>query len=94
MHEEGTQYPCKKYDLVVIKKEELCRHFKSKHEKVMKYKCDSCQYKSYRKDCLKLHVSSEHVKMKFQCEHCSFQATTITGLTKHKHLKHEKKQFL
>ena len=52
----------------------------------MKYKCDSCPYESYRKDCLKM--SSVHVKTKFH-----FPVTTITGLVKHKQLKHEKSNF-
>ena len=50
----------------------------------MTAKCKQCDYKSTRKDSLKLHEASIHGGVKYSCKNCDYQATEPSCLMKAK----------
>ena len=50
---------------------------------------ESCNYETHRKDFLKHHRTSAHVKIKYHFNKCDQQEATKNGLTKHQQLKHK-----
>ena len=53
---------------------------------------EGCQYKTARKNSLRLHNENLHLKIKYPCEVCGHFATTISNLSQHKRSKHGKLQ--
>ena len=63
----------------------IIAHNKQKTIKIAKTTCgiDSCQYRSFREDKLKLHIKNIHHKPKYDCENCDFKVSSKGILYKH-----------
>ena len=53
------------------------------------FQCDYCNYQSFNKQCLKLHIEREHEGVRYPCDICSYQSKSKLNLRDHKASKHK-----
>ena len=79
--EEGIFYPCTSCTLNLVKEK--------KKEKVMKFKCDKCDYKAGKINHLTQHKQSKHMNVVYSCDKCDYKASIKGNLSQHKQAEHE-----
>jgi len=79
--EEGIFYPCTSCTLNLVKEK--------KKEKVLKFKCDKCDYKAGKINHLTQHKQSKHMNVVYSCDKCDYKASMKGNLSQHKQAEHE-----
>eukprot|EP00092_Neocalanus_flemingeri_P108300 GFUD01139079.1.p1 GENE.GFUD01139079.1~~GFUD01139079.1.p1 ORF type:complete len:248 (+),score=55.27 GFUD01139079.1:49-744(+) len=79
--EEGIFYPCTSCTSNLVKAK--------KKEKVMKFKCDKCDYKAGKVNHLTQHKQSKHTDVAYSCDKCDYKASIKGNLSQHKQAEHE-----
>ena len=69
-------------------KEDEEKVLKKKIDKYFQYNCDQCQYKTWDKSNLNIHVKSIHEGKKEPCEQCPYSASPKGNIKKHVNNKH------
>ena len=73
-----------------MNKKSLTRHKKSciGTEQTNMFSCESCEYKSNRKDLLEKHIERYHKKVILECDKCDYKTERLDYLNNHKYYMH------
>jgi KRAB domain-containing zinc finger protein len=85
-----TTLKCNHCEKTFNKKHALNEHHKYSHSLNKGFKCDFCNYRTYIKKDLKIHINAKHTKeIAYFCnyEGCDFKTFWPTALDKHKKIK-------
>ena len=86
-HEMAQCGTCSNY----FPKKNFNRHVKSCKEGPELH-CDQCDYKTHRKDHLKLHIAANHDAPTFSCDQCDYTTTSAFRFEAHKKKPHKTKK--
>ena len=78
---------------VLKSKKEQLEHYRDVHNQKKAYHyCNHCNYKTYKKSNLKLHLSMKHDEgHKEKCHHCDYETSATSNLLRHLRRKHDYK---
>ena len=80
-------FKCEKCPLSYASKSILNRHIRAKHEKVIKYACDDCEYVSFTsQSVLNRHIRAKHDMVRLRnhvCDKCAYAAYRKDDLRRH-----------
>jgi hypothetical protein len=78
---------------VLKSKKEQLEHYRKVHKQKKAYNyCKYCNYKTYKKSNLKLHLSMKHDEgEKERCHYCDYETSTTSNLLRHLRAKHDYK---
>eukprot|EP00088_Acartia_fossae_P022403 TRINITY_DN2361_c0_g2_i2.p1 TRINITY_DN2361_c0_g2~~TRINITY_DN2361_c0_g2_i2.p1 ORF type:complete len:798 (-),score=130.93 TRINITY_DN2361_c0_g2_i2:206-2599(-) len=90
-HEDGQVelYSCDKCDFKGSSKS--LRYHKQRHGQT--FYCDQCEYSTWSKILLKVHIQSKHTKVGIKCDECDYVTTVTYYLTKHKKKMHQANKY-
>ncbi|XP_035712990.1 zinc finger and BTB domain-containing protein 17-like [Folsomia candida] len=90
-HEDQSKYPCPICDKRLKTANNLKFHVEAKHttDKELRYACDQCEYKSWKKFSLRKHVKRRHVEGRgTTCYFCGRNYSAFTDLVRHCSFRH------
>jgi len=67
----------------------LTDHFDTDSSEATTFNCDRCDYKTTRKEYLRIHKRSIHDGVKYPCNECDYKATQSSSLLQHKRSVHD-----